>query len=334
MERSGEIMRAELVDPLTEAVPPAWDRFVAEQRLPVLWGSGPLTAAAWSAQSTPVLAVVSDGDTVVALLHGRFHGPRDFRRFVRPGEIPPLGVFECRLAPASLAGHRFAAGLDQAGRRAAVGAFERAVRARYRALGFCYRHVETADLPAMTGRTRRVVRVSPDSLLATEWSTVDEYVRSLSGKWRSQLRKIHSGLATRVRRAITDTVPIADAARLVNQVRSRHQRPGLVLPPISEQYLTHLNADPHTRFATYSDAAGLLALSTLHDDGTGLMMSYWGNRDRTEGGLANLYFDHYVDVVAHTIDLGRATLRPGKGMTRIKERFGARLVPNHLVVGR
>ncbi|GLZ38875.1 hypothetical protein [Actinokineospora sp. NBRC 105648] len=329
-------MRTDLIDPLLEPVPAAWDELAVGTGAPVFWHAAPLVVAAWTAQTPPVMAVVTDGARPVALFHGRFQGPADFRRFHRPGTVPPLGVLECRLAPASVAGHRFAADLDATARAEAVAAFERAVRQRFRVVAFCYRHVESDAVAAVRGRGRRVLSVSPDTVLTTEWSSVEDYLRSLPPKWRSQLKKIRATVAAdpRVHRAVVDEVPVAQAARLVNLVRSRHQRRGLVRAPIPEQYFALLNADPATSFATYSDSRGLLALSTLHDNGDDVRMSYWGNRDRTEGGLPNLYFDHYVDVVAHTLALGRRTLYPGKGMTQIKQRFGARAEPNHLVIGR
>ncbi|SEQ95615.1 hypothetical protein [Actinokineospora terrae] len=328
-------MHGDLVDPLTEVVDPGWDRFAADQGACVLWHADPLTTAAWAGQTATVMAVVRDGTDVAALFHARLHGPQDYRRFHRSGSVPPVGFVECRLSPASLAGHLFATGLDASGRRAAVEAFERAVRSRYRVAGFCYRHVESGDVPAVDRGSRRVLAVSPDTVLTAEWSNVDGYLAQLPPKWRSQLRKIRATVrsAPGVRRALVDQVPPPDAARLVNLVRFKHQRRGVVRTPIPEHYFEHLNADPGTRFSTYRDDRGLLALSTVHDNGTDLTMSYWGIRDRVDGGLPNLYFDHYVDLVEHTIGLGRATLRPGKGMARIKERFGARPVANHLVVG-
>ncbi|WP_253888217.1 hypothetical protein [Actinokineospora diospyrosa] len=331
MERNEEIMHGELLDPLTEAVPPDWDRFVTSVGAPVLWRAAPLTTAAWASQSATVLAVVRDGTDVVALLHTRFLGAGGYRHYHRAGSVPRAGFIECRLAPASIAGHLFAVGLDAAGKRAAVLAFERAVRARHRVAGFCYRHVGSDDVAAFDRRTRRVLAVSPDTVLSTEWSSVEDYLSTLPAKWRSQLRKMRSGITAT--RAIVDTVPTAEAARLINLIRFRHQRRAVVRTPVPEHYLEHLNADPATRFATYSDESGLLALSTVHDNGIDLTMSYWGARDRVDGDVANLYFDHYVDLVAHTISLGRATLRPGKGMARIKERFGARPVASNLVVG-
>ncbi|WP_285606505.1 GNAT family N-acetyltransferase [Actinokineospora globicatena] len=331
----GWIMHGEVVDPLTQVVPAEWDRFAAARGASVLWQAKPLITAAWAAQTATALVVVRDRTDVVALFHARLHGPQDYRRFHRSGSVPPVAFAESRLAPASLAGHLFAAETGRADRRAAVVAFERALRARYRVAGFCYRHVESEDLLAFDRRSRRVLAVSPDTVLRAEWSSVDDYLAQLPTKWRSQLRKIRATVRSvpGVRRELVAEVPPADAARLVNLVRFRHQRRGIVRTPIPEHYFEHLNADPGTRFSTYRDDRGLLALSTVHDNGTDLAMSYWGIRDRVDGGLPNLYFDHYVDLVEHTIELGRATLRPGKGMAKIKERFGARPVANHLVVG-
>ncbi|PWW51945.1 hypothetical protein [Actinokineospora spheciospongiae] len=331
-------MHAVLLDPLVDPVPDAWDGLVAATGAPALWRSALLVTAAWAAQAPTVLGVVSDGSEPVALFHGRFQGPTDVRRFARPGAVPVAGVFECRLAPASVAGYRFARSLDAAGRRAAVVAFESAVRARFRwrVAGFCYRHVTEDVVPAVSGRFRGAIAVSPDTVLDVEWTAVADYLRVLPPKWRSQLRKIRATVAedTAVRREVAAAVPAGQAARLVNQVRDRHRSPGVVRPPIPERYFTLLNDDPSTRFTAYRAGSDLLAVSTVHDTGAELVMSYWGIRDRTEGGRPNLYFDHYVAMVELAITSGRRALLPGKGMTHIKERFGARTVPNFVVVGR
>lgn len=330
-------MRAVLVDPLVDVIPPQWDEFVATQGCSTLWRSRLLAVAAWCGQSPTLMAVVLDGERPVALLHGRFLGPQDPRRFQRPGALPPVGLFECRLHPASTTGYRFAADLDEAGKAEVVRVFERAARARFglRLGGFCYRHVEPDTVAALRRRTRVTLDVAPDLVINNEWADIDAYLKSLPPKWRSQLRKIHATVLAdpTVRGGLVDSVPVDQATQLLTTVRHRHQRRGWIKPPMPSAYVELLNADPDTRFLAYFSGDDLLAMSTVHDDGSELLMTYWGNRDRTEGGRQNLYFDHYLRLVEEMITLGRGSLRPGKGMVQIKTRFGATPEPRFLVAG-
>lgn len=335
-------LRAVVVDPLREPVPAEWDGFVAEQGLVALWRASLLEVAAWCAHAPTVMCVVvDDADCPVALFHGRFLGvPARVRRYVVPGAAPVVGGIECRLHPiAALGGQAFAADLDAAGRAAAARAFEAAAGKRWgaRCPGVAYRQVGEEDLAALAPPGRVCVAVEPDLVLWNRWPDVDGWFGSLPSKWRSQLRRIVESVdadAT-VTVAVEPTIPPADAARLAQTVRTRYKRPLWVKPPVPAAYFAAMNEAPGTRFVTYRDGDGrLLAFSTAHDDGTDVVLSYWGTREPTDGGRPNLYFDQYVRLVGLMVDGGRRAVRMGKGMGAIKARYGAAPSARWAVVGR
>jgi hypothetical protein len=309
-------LAATIVDPLTTAVPAAWDAFVERERLLPMWRADLLTTAGWcDRHRTSLVLVHRDGDPV-ALAHAEHPG----------------AVTVCRLAASTNdAGIAFATGLSEAGRREAVRTFERSVG---RGRPVAYREV-TADALPVIGHGRRFRRAqAPRMVLANEWGDVEGYLRSLAPKWRSQLRKIHREIEAdpHVRFAVEPRIAAADAAWLLECVRMRHaRRPA---PPLPARYLDLLLARPDIDVLTYRDAAGrLLAYALVHDDGDRLLLIAWGARRDTDGGRRNLYFDQYLRLVHRMVHSGRKELVLGKGMTAVKARYGAVPCPLWAVAG-
>lgn len=334
-------LHAVLVDPLREGVPARWDEFVTAQRLPPLWRSELLTTSAWCAQTPVLLGVAADrSGAPVALLHARHVGlPVNPWHYLRPGARPPLGAVESRLSPiAVLPGLAFAAGLAERDRAEAVRSLERAARRRlgWRCLAIAHRHLPAADVPLVRRRGRLVVETDPTLTVENQWADVAGYLASLPAKWSARVRRIHEAIEAGpdVLVTVERSVPAAEAVPLLQAVRARYQHPLLIRPPIPVRYLEQLNSLPGTYFLTYRHGSGrLLAFGAIHEDGDGLMSTFWGNRARPDGGLPNLYFDHYLRAIRLMIDRGYARLAFGKGMREIKERYGARPVPCFSVAG-
>ncbi|HVQ93822.1 MAG TPA: hypothetical protein VMU51_22480 [Mycobacteriales bacterium] len=340
-------LQVELVDPVREPVPAQWDEFVAGQRLLPLWRSTLLTTSAWCAQTPIVLAIVRDPTGVpVALFHARLVGlPVNPTRYLGPRHlgprpVAPVGAVECRLSPASvLPGVAFAAELDEPGRSAAVRAFERAARHRFgwRCLAVAYRHLTAADLPLVRRRGRLVVETDPPMVLRNQWADPADYLRWLPARWSARLRRINEDIEADpgVTVSVGRSVPAVPAISLLQAVRRRHQSRLLIRPPVPARYLDQLGGLPGTRFVTYTDPAGrLLAFGALHESRDGLLSTFWGNRDRADGGLPNLYFDHYLRAVRLMVAGGHACFSFGKGLREIKERYGAEPVACYSVAGR
>jgi hypothetical protein len=335
-------LQAVLVDPLRDGVPAAWNAFVAEQRLLPLWRSELLTTSAWCAQTPVLMGIAVDrSGSPVALFHARHVGvPVDPRRYLRPGSVAPIGIVECRLSPVAVQpGLAFAAGLAEPDRAEAVGAFERAARRRlrWRCLGLAYRHLTAADLRLVRRRTRVVVETDPPVAIENKWADLRAYLAALPAKWGAQLRRIHETTEADpgLRVTVESSVPAVEAIPLLQAVRARYQPPRLIRPPIPVRYLEQLTSLPGTHFLTYRDRAGrLLAFAAVHESRAGLCSTFWGNRDRPDGGLPNLYFDQYLRAVRLMIEGGHPRLDLGKGQRSIKERYGARPTPCFSIAGR
>jgi hypothetical protein len=316
-------LRGELFDPAAGPAPPGWGRLVAEQRLTPAWDAAVLAALAPRHRRLR-LGLVHDGGRPLAVFCGQLRGP---------------GLFECKLLPmGSAPGFAFAGGLDLAGRRAAVAAFERALARRlgWRCLAVAYRQVERADLDACAGRRRPRVATAPDTLLEVRWATVEEYFAALSHRRRGRLRAMQRAVAADPDLVVTvgGAVEGIAASRLAFLTELRHHRGRFDAPrrPIPAAWFDALAGREGALYLTYRDAAGqLLAFTLLFDDGERLTSSIWGALHPRDGGRRHLLFDHYLRVIAYAVEQRRAAVRFGKGELEAKQRFGCVPVPQFAV---
>jgi len=309
-----------------EPVPEEWDRFAREQRLIRAWDAAAF-AAVVDRPRRVWLALVRDRERPVAAFAGRLLGPG-------------AGPLECKLPLVGAPGFAFAAELDQADRRAAVAAFERALfrRLRWRCLGVAYRQVATTELGVLRRRRGRVrVTTSPDAVLENRWGSMEQYFAELPSKnRREKLRYLQRQLARDPELAVgtaDEGIDGAEASRLAHLTNLRHRRLQAPVPPPAA-YFEALAGLQGALYLTYRDrtAGRLLAYDLAFDDGTWLVASVWGSLDPHGEGRPNLYFDRCLRLVAHMIEHRRAGIRFGKGLLEVKQRFGAVPVPQHLVV--
>jgi hypothetical protein len=330
-----------VVDPLTGPPPPGWDEFAGAHRLSPGWYSGLLRAVDWCVPVPSSMVTVAErsGGSPLAVFHTRHFGPANPARFVTPGWFPPVSIAECRSAPFPMeAGLAFHADLDPQDRVEAVRAFERGLRRRAGpgGVGIVYRNLLDRDLSVVPvgGRVQR--RTRSRMVVRNEWSDVAAYLASLSGKWRSQLRKISDGVSAdaTVRVELAGTVEPDEACWLAEVVRLRYASGTVPRPPFPMRCVEQLGRLPGSRFLTYRDPGGrLLGYSAVYDNGTDLHLIWWGGRGDTDGRRDNLYFDQYLRLIELMIDLGRRRLVLGAGMERIKARYGARPEPRWVVLG-
>jgi hypothetical protein len=314
-----------------EPVPEEWDRFAREQRLIRAWGAAAFAAVADRPRRV-WLALVRDGGAPVAAFAGRLLGPQTGGRFL-------AGPLECKLPLVGAPGFAFAAGLDLAGRRAAVAVFERALfrRLGWRCLGVAYRQVATAELGVLRRRGGRVrVTTSPDAVLENRWATMDQYFAGLpSNHRRKKLRYLQRRVARDPELLVgfaAGGIDGAEAARLAHLTNLRHRRLQAPVPPPAA-YFEAMAGLQGALYLTYRDRAGgrLLAFDLAFDDGTWLVASVWGSLDPHGEGRPHLYFDRCLRLVAYAVEHQRAGVRFGKGLLEVKRRFGAVPVPQHLV---
>jgi hypothetical protein len=336
-------LTATVVDPLTGPPPSGWDQFVAAQRLPPGWYADLITAMDWCATAPSSMALVHDrAGAPVAAFHARHLGPGRPWRFSTPGRAPVAGLTACVTPPpANDAGIAFAAGTDGHDRREAVRVFERAVRRRARLVRparplIGYRGLYEDDLRAVPTGRRITFRLSPQMALTNEWPDVTSYLRSLTKKFRYQVRKVRETVdADRTLRVDPDgAVDPVEACWLAEVVRRRYASRWLPSPPLPTCYFARMARLPGTRLVTYRDGRGrLLAYLALYDDGRDLAMVCWGSRATADGRRTDVYFDQYLRLVDLMIGSGRQRLLMGRGMEQIKGRYGARPLPRWGVVG-
>jgi hypothetical protein len=319
-------MKGELFDPGAEEVPPAWDEFTATHRRGAGWDRSALVAlAAGTRGPRPWLCLVRDGELPVALFVGRLEGARLGRRVLG-------GWFACKLWPlASTPGFAFAAGLDAAGRRAAVAAFERALFRRLgpACAGVLYRAVDDASLPAFGSRSRLLLPAPPSLVVENRWGSLQEYFSDMPRHRRHRLRGLLRSLerdpGLRIQIA-GNSVLGAEASRLSHLTLRRHWHAWRVSRrrPIPAGWFDHVAGRDGVRFHSYRDPAGrLLAFGLNLDDGAWVRAGIWGSLDPHTEGRKHLYFDYHLRTIAHAIEHGRAGVRLGNGMEEAKRRFGA-----------
>ncbi len=331
---------ATVVNPLTEPVPPQWDRFVADQRLLPVWHPELVRTADWCTQNTSSMVLVSQSSDAcpVAVFHARHLGPTSPRRFARPHRVAPVSMTEVRSVPVLDSGVAFATGTDQRDRAEAVRVFERALRTRVGPGGrfIAYRGLAPADLAVVPTTARMRMELSPRMVVHNQWSDRDSYLASLPKKWRSHLRKIRRTLdrAGTVRAGFEQRIEPDQAAWMSHLVRARHQPRGMVRPPLPARYFEVLNELPDAHYVTYRDAAGrLIAFCSVYDTGVEIRPGVWGLRAEADGGQRNLYFDQYLRMVELMIERQRSQLILGPGMGEIKTRYGATPEPRWAVAG-
>jgi hypothetical protein len=331
---------ATVVDPLREPAPAGWDRFVVTHQLLPAWEPSLLRAADWSAQPASSMVAVHEpqGADPVAIFHARHLGPVNPARFATPGRVPRVCLTECRTAPVPMeAGMAFAAGTGPADRTEAVRAFERALGRRTGPGGraIAYRNLQDWQLAVVPTAGRLRIQLSPRMVLRNEWPDLASYLASLPGKWRSQLKRIHETVSTdpAVRVGWSDPVDPAQACWLAEVVRRRHASRLVPRPPLPAGYFERLGRLPGTRFLAYRDERGVAGFSAAYDNGTDLLLIWWGSREATDGRRRNLYFDQYYRLIELMIATGRRRLILGSGMERLKRRYGAQAEQRWGVVG-
>lgn len=330
-----------LFDPLAETIPAEWDRFVADRRLVWQWSAEALRAAAWNTQNPTVLGLATDATGApIAVIHARAVGlPARPDRFRRGNRLPLAGLLEVRRPPGAASGFSFAAGLAAADRREVVHQFSRTVRLAVgsRPFAIAYRHLTRDELAAVCTSRNLVVRVQPCAVLDNVWGTVEEYLAKLKHNRRNSIGRLRRRISADSTLAVTTEHHIDPraAARLVESVRARHRRGWVIEPPIGVEQLEVMTRAEGVRFFCYREAVSgrLLAFSGWEDTGSTIVSGLWGAEDLASGGRRDLYFDSTFRSVEALIGTGRQQLDMGKGMTDIKETFGARLEPRYSAIG-
>lgn len=337
-------MTVRLVDPRVDPEPEGWADFHRQARLHPVWDYGLLTVEAWLSRHPPLLAVVRGPGGITAAMAvmvcrpwlSTRYAPPPRRRWPRPvwAEVyqPWLSGFP---------GAVFADGLDDAARRDATRAVERALARRLGLglLGVLYRAVGEDLAPVLAGRGRRVRRTDPTTVLDNGFATEGEWLASLSKSRRSglkrQLRALEADDDLVIRGAPgRDDLDAVEVAAMINRHRAGFGRMPLdTRTAVSAAYLERFLPRPDVHTLSYHDRKGrLLAVHTLLDHPERPVSQHWAALRDDEGGRPGLYFDNYARAVKFVVRQGRPSLSAGRGMLDVKRSLGFVTRPVHSVL--
>lgn len=317
-------MTVEIVDPRCDPEPEGWAEFQRCQHLYPVWDYGLMGIEARAARNPTLLGLARDGDRIIAA----------FAVMVR---LRPRWLEVQHPWLVGLPGWIMAGEVDAVTGREIVRAVERAAcrAAGFGCLGLLYRY---APPSAAAGRGRLAHRSNPLAVLDNRFSTVDEWLGSLRGKRRSQLRGQIRQVATapdlRVRfEAARDDLDGDELAGLLRRHRARFTRSRLdPRAPQSGEYLHTLVRRPDVLTLTYHAGTRLVAFATVLDHPELPVYQHWAALDREDGGRPHLYFDSYVRIVRHVVEHRRAALSCGGGMLDLKAQLGFTARPRQILV--
>lgn len=333
----------EFFDPRSDPEPSDWSAYRSEQQLTPLWAFDLVAAATECSRWPATLALVRSGPTVTAVFSAVVSGGASGRA---PGGYPRVGIVDVRLPGTRNTPWHITSGAD---RGRLLRAFERAALRRFGAgiRGVLYRAVPDPDARLLGGRGRPVRRLVEDTRMQLPYRTTDEWLATLRRSRRQDLRRrsriVRTDPDLRVefgfRRTDLDPAELAallgrHLARLSRRrgVPGRAGRPGRHSQELPAAYFARLLDRNDIGLVSYRSGSGrLLAFGTLLDNGDWPTIAYWASLAADEGGRPNLYFDHYVQLIAWCIDNDRRGINGGRGMPELKASLGFETVPMNVV---
>lgn len=308
-------------DPRHDPEPEGWAEFREHAELHAPWDYRLLGVESRHADNPTALAVARvEGRIAAAMTATVVRGPA--RATLVEVHNPWVSGFP---------GWAFADAFDRRGRVRLLRRMERHL-CRFAGLscvGLLYRYVPAEELSLVSGFGRVVREAMGTSVLDNRFSTVDEWIASLSRSRRhsirGQMRKVERDPDVVVRFApARDDLDGAELADLVNRHRARLGRPKFdSRSPLAAEYLHELVRRDDVLTLSYHDRAGrLLAFADLLDHPETPLYQHWAALDLTEGGKQHLYFDSYARFMGHVVAQGRKAFSAGRGRLELKETLG------------
>ncbi|MCP2254029.1 hypothetical protein LY13_002793 [Prauserella aidingensis] len=330
--RSDTVVDARVCDPRVDGAPDGWSEFACTAGPHAVWEPELLRIEGWLTRNPPLLVTVHDTDGIVVALSALVCRPTRTPRYApRRARRGPMWAEVAQPWLSGLPGVVRRPGVSGDHLRVAVRSAERALARRLGAglAGLFYRGVGSDLLPELIGRGRIHRRTDPSAVLDNTFSSVDEWLASLSKSRRAGLRRQHRraeadpALVVRGGPGRTD-IDAAAVAGLLNDHRARFPTPaGDTRSPIAAPYVEAFVRRPDVHTLTYHDTDGrLLALNTLLDHHDVVVKQHWAALPPEEGGRQGLYFDAYVRAVRWCIAHGRPRISSGRGKLDVKTSLG------------
>ncbi|GGS46321.1 GNAT family N-acetyltransferase [Actinokineospora fastidiosa] len=318
---------AEVLDPRTDPEPSYWAALRARAGLRADWAWPVLRAQAWSGRCPHLVTVMHDADGPVGVVNAGWVGlPGRWTSFLPVGARPRFGALHVRGPGSSAVPGWWMAG----GTRALIG-YQRAMRARLGpgCLATVLRQAVPAELSALGGRVLLSRLTEPIwSVDTAGMSGVDDWLRRLDKKRRSNLRVIGRKLADRVTVTITSGEAVSQAAEVTELLRGNNAKyKGPMHNPVPQLtgYIEELTAQPDTVTFRYTDpdTGRLVGVGIALDHPKTPVWRTWAMVPVDDGGVRDLYFLHITRLIEWVTANRRATLVLGKGKGRLKSSVGA-----------
>lgn len=312
---------------------PGWDDFVRTQGLVALWDHDLLKLMRHSPSpwSPTLLASVRHGDEVVGIFIGSYRGVRPQ---AAPGKLGPILVDMRQPGQGHEPSWHLRDDLSPAQRRSVVRAFERGLRdhfGRSRLAGVTYRNV-TDDTRAEVGRGGAVFRVALGAGTIMHLpDTFDGYLAKLSKKRRKSLRRLGPRIEEQCRIEFgtkrTDLDPQRVSDLLAGMVDRYDRLPLDPRPVVPAEYFARLMDREDVATISYHHEGELVAVGTYMRHPKHPWGAYWGMVHPRDGGVAHLYFDHFMRYARYAIEEGASTLSSGRGFVEEKQSVGFDVTP-------
>lgn len=330
-------MRVELHDVRCDPEPPEYREFRRSERLTAAWSYDVLQALSHSSWAPVLIALLRAGPRVCGVVCAGYFGVRRNGR-PRPRKEPLL--LDVRVPGYShCPGWHFASWVPVEQRRELLRAYEReAVRwLGAGCVGVAYRGVRARELALVARRGAVSQSADASGVMPMVWSSVDEWMGSLSKSRRTDLRRQGRIVAlSDVRVEFGPGRRDLDAGEVASLHHAHVERLRARLDPrapLPADYFATLFAHEDVFALSYRDPAGrLLAFGALLDHPVAPRIGTWAALRPEQGGRKHLYFDHYVRLIRHVIEAGgRRELSAAQANFEVKRSLGFHRSPMHRV---
>lgn len=310
-----------------------WRDFVQRHRLVALWDYDllQLTAGSPDPQCPTLCAAVRHRDDIVGIFVGTYRGVRPK---ARPNRFEPILIDMRMPGQGHVASWALRPDLTHAQQVDVVRAFEREMIrtfGRHRLAGVAYRNVTDEQKPVLTRRGAVVRKAEGQGTIMPLPPSYEEWLAGLSKKRRKSLRRyrpiIEAQVEVRMGTGRTDLDPNSVAALAASMAERNEVLQLDPRPQMPAAYFAALMARDDVATISYQRGDELVAVGTMMLHPQHPWGSWWAMVHPRDGGVPNLYFDHFMRYAEFAIERGALTLSSGRGYVEDKVSVGFEITP-------